>query len=122
MSEEKEGLKEKALSAYKTFLEEQERARKAAVRVFAEKAIKEFKRKFEKEPVAVTPVSGDECLLVCDGLTFRAKGQGAGVSFYLRLECEKCHRPVERDVASLITLGAVLSEPQICPECKWKGN
>ena len=122
MGDEREGLKEKALSAYKKHLEEQERAREAAVQVFAEQATEEFKRKFEKEPEEVTPVSWDECYIKCDGFEFRAKKEGPGVSFYLRLECEKCHRPIERDVASLITLGAVLSEPQICLECKWRSE
>ena len=119
MSEEKNGLKEKALSAYKAFQEEQKKVREAAAQVFAEKAIKEFKWAFEREPEKVIPVSGNECLLICDGLKFRAKGEGAGVSFYLRLECERCGRTFERNVASLIVLGAVLSEPQICLECKW---
>ncbi|UYL65013.1 MAG: hypothetical protein QIT33_gp51 [Methanophagales virus PBV300] len=122
MGEEREGLKEKALSAYKEFLERQEREKEAAAQVFTEKAIEEFKRKFEKEPERVISVSWDECLLISDGLKFRAKKKGPGVLFYLRLECEKCRRPIEREVASLITLGAVLSEPQICLECKWRSE
>ena len=122
MGEEREGLKEKALSAYKAFLEEQERARKAAVQVFAEQATEEFKERFGKEPEEVLSVSGNECLLVCNGLTFRAKKKGAEILFYVILECEKCRRSFERLAQSLIVLGAVLSEPQICLECKWKSE
>ena len=122
MSEEKEGLMEKALSTYKASQEEQKRMREAFVQVFAEKAIKEFKSDFKKEPEKVIPVSGNECLLICDGLEFRAKGQGVGVTYYLKLKCEKCGRTFEQNVGSLISLGAVLSEPQICLECKWKGE
>ena len=122
MSEEKEGLKGKALSAYKAFLEGRRKAREVTVQVFAEEAAEEFKERFGKEPEEVLPVSGNESLLVCDGLTFRVKKRGAEILFYVILECEKCRHSFERLAQSLITLGAVLSEPQICLECKWKGN
>jgi len=122
MGEEKESLKKKALSAYKAFLEERRRGRKRLEQIFIEKAIKDFKGRFGREPQEATPVSWDECLFVCDGLTFRAKKEGAEILFYVIVECEKCHRPLERLTQSLIALGNALSEPQICLECKWKGN
>ena len=118
MSEERGGLKEKALSAYKTFLEGQERARKAAVQAFAEEAIIEFRTEFGKEPEKVTPESVNECILECDGMRFRARGRRAEISFYLKLKCEKCGRTYEQATDSLMTLGMELSEPQICQECK----
>ena len=118
MSEEREGLKGKALSAYKTFLEEQEGARKAAVRVFAEEAKEAFKRKFGETPEEVIPVSWDECLLVCDGLKFRAKEKGTGIEFFVIVKCEKCHHSIERSVLTLARLGEILSKPYICVECR----
>jgi len=118
MGDEKEGLKEKALSAYKTFLEEQEEWEKRLVQKFAEEAKEAFKRKFGETPEEVIPVSWDECLLVCDGLKFRAKEKGTGIEFFVIVKCEKCHHSIERGVLTLVRLGEILSKPYICVECR----
>ena len=118
MSEGMEGLKEKALSAYKALLEEREREWERLVRKFAGEVKGVFKRRFGETPEEVIPVSWDECLLVCDGLKFRAKRKGAGIDFFVIVKCEKCHCLIERGVMTLARLGEILSEPYICVECR----
>ena len=118
MSEEKEGLKEKALSAYKEHLEFLREREREETQKFMERAREEFIQRFETEPEKVTAVSPYECHLECDGLKFRAVEVRGGFRIYVLLKCEKCQRTMEEWVPSLLSLGSVLIEPHICFECR----
>ena len=118
MSKEKTRLIEKALSAYKEHLEFQRKKEREETQKFMEGARKEFIQRFETEPEKITAVSPNECYIECDGLRFRAVETREGFRIYVLLKCEKCQRTIEEWVTSLLSLGAVLTEPHICFECR----
>jgi len=118
VSEEKEGLKEKALRAYKEYLERERKIREKKARDIAGRAREEFIQRFETEPEETVPISPYECLLKSDGLKFRAVEDGHKIRLFVFTECQCCHSLFEKRVTSLRALGEVLSETCICEKCK----
>jgi len=118
VSEEKEGLMEKALRTYREHLEFRREVEKKETQKFAEEVKREFIRRFDTEPEKVTAVSPNECYLECNGLRFRVVMTRGDFRFYVLLKCEMCQRTIEEWVTSLLSLGEALAEPCICFECR----
>ena len=122
MSEEKEGLMEKALRAYEERQRQWEERRKEETQDFAEEARKEFAERFETEPEVVSPVSPSKCFLECDGLKFRAERSIYGTLFFIMKNCGRCGRIFEKKVRSLEEIGTVLVEMHFCEECEGRSE
>jgi len=118
VSEEKEGLREKALRAYEERQRQWEERRKEETQDFAEEARKEFAERFETEPEVVSPVSPSRCFIECDGLKFRAERSIYGTLFFIMKNCGRCGRIFEKKVRSLEEIGTVLMERHFCEECE----
>ena len=118
MSEEKNGLRGKAIRAYKEYLEKKGKIRKKKIRDIAERVREEFIQRFKTEPENIVPISPYECLLKSDGLKFRAVEDEHKIRFFVFTECQCCHSLFEKRVTSLRALGEVLSETCICEKCK----
>ena len=117
MSKEKNGLREKAIQAYREHQRELEEEREKRGRDFAERARKEFVERFKTEPERVSPVSPTECFLECDGLKFRAKHTLYGTRFFIIRNCGKCGGIFEERVGWLEDIGAALMEKHLCEKC-----
>jgi len=111
------GLRERAIKAYEEEKKRRKEYEKRKTKNFAELSVREFERVFGTKPDQVQPVTPHECLIKCDGLTFRVK-QEDRITFEVSVPCSECHNEFFIGVNSLSSLGEVLSNPTIkCPEC-----
>jgi len=112
------GLRERAIKAYEEEKKKYGEYEKQKAKTFAERRAKEFEEIFGVKPDKVQPVSLYECLIECDGLTFRVRAAPYRDIFEVSVQCPQCHNPFFIEVDSLSSLGEALSNPAIkCSKC-----
>ena len=111
------GLRERAIKAYEEGKKKRKEYERRRTKNFAEFRAREFERIFGAKPDQVQPVTPHECLIKCDGLTFRAHEYEYGTTFEVEVQCPQCHNHFFVEVSSLSSLGEVLSNPAKCPKC-----